>query len=192
MRPDASPRPGIVRSGAWLAFALAANAFAVAILWKAPAIWIDQILPRLRPHVTLWYVGVGGAIAGGLLAWAWRSPLRRGIAGAALFAVFAAYVALLSFYYRKGEAPAKKFHLLEYGLLAGVTLQAVRVERGDLRGLLAALVLLAVVGTVDENLQRIIPMRTFNMADMVSNYIGIALGTAAWLAASRHSPFRRP
>lgn len=192
-KPDAGAgRSGVVRSRGWLLFALAANAAAIAVLWKAPSVWMDDILPRLRPHVTLWYLGVGGAIAAALLAWAWRSgPVRRGAACAAVGGVLAAYVALLFVYYKAGDAPAKKFHLLEYGLLAGATLQAVRVERDDLRGLVLALVFLAAVGTLDENLQRIIPMRTFRLGDMVANYIGIALGTAAWGAASGASPLRR-
>ena len=99
------------------------------------------------------------------------------------------YVFLLFVYYR-GEPPAKKFHLLEYGLLAGVTLQAVRVDGWRGTGPLVAMIFLFVIGTSDETAQRFIPMRTFRWLDLFANYIGSALGALAWTAASPHSPWR--
>lgn len=191
--PEARAARPVLRSRAWLVAALAANAAAISILWRAPSFWMETILPLLRPHVTRWYVGAGALIVAGLVRWAWSAgPVRRRAALAALAAVFAAYVLLLFGYYTKHDAPAKKFHLMEYGLLAGVTLQAVRVSREDPRGFVLALAFLLAVGTLDENLQRIIPMRTFKMADLLANFVGVALGTLAWMAASRHSPYRAP
>jgi len=75
---------------------------------------------------------------------------------------------------------------------AGVTLEAVRVEQGDWRGPLVAALFVFVIGTADEVSQNFIPMRTFRWLDLFGNYAGASLGAAAWLAASPHSPRRRP
>jgi VanZ family protein len=116
--------------------------------------------------------------------------VNRAPALAALLGVMAVYLLLLFTVYRN-EVPAKKWHLIQYGLLAGVTLEAVRVEPGGWRGPLAAALFLLVVGTADEVSQRFIPMRTFRWLDLFGNYAGASLGAAAWLAASPHSPWRR-
>jgi hypothetical protein len=184
-------RPGILRSPAWAAGAIAFAAVGLATLPLAPKVWLQWILPRLQPHVTLWYVGLGAAILAGLGAWAWSAgALRRAPAFAALAAVMGVYLLLLFSLYRN-EPPAKKWHLIQYGLLAGVTFEAARVEPGAWRGPLAAALFLFVVGTADEVSQKFIPMRTFRWLDMFGNYVGASLGAAAWLASSPHSPWRR-
>lgn len=181
-----------LRSPGWGVAALLTAAAILASLWPGPSLWLDHILPLLQPHVTLWYLGVGVGVALGLVVWALRAgPLRRRESVVALFLVFAGYAALLFLYYA-GEAPAKKFHLLEYGVLAGVTLQAVTVDGERPAGLVVALVFLFVIGTADETAQRFIPMRTFRWLDICGNYLGSALGGLAWTAASGQSPWRRP
>jgi hypothetical protein len=141
--------------------------------------------------VTLWYIGVGAAILAGLLAWAWTGgPVNRGRALAALLLVMAIYVAILFVVYRH-EPPAKKWHLVQYGLMAGVTFQAVRVDSRKWGGLAAGLAFLFVVGTIDEVSQSFIPMRTFRWLDLFGNYEGTLLGLTAWLAASPESPWRK-
>jgi VanZ family protein len=184
-------RPGVVRSPVWAAGAIAFAVVGLATLPIAPKVWLQWILPRLQPHVTLWWVGAGGAILAGLCAWAWSAgAVHRAPALAALAAVMGVYLLLLFTVYRH-EPPAKKWHLLQYGLLAGLTLQAVHVEQGDWRGPVVAALFLFVIGTADEVSQKFIPMRTFRWLDLVANYIGASLGAAAWLAASPHSPRRR-
>jgi hypothetical protein len=184
-------RPGVVRSPAWAAGAIAFAVVGLATLPLAPKLWTGWILPRLQPHVTLWYVGAGGAILAGLGAWAWSAgAVNRAPALAALAAVMGVYLLLLLTVYRR-EPPAKKWHLIQYGLLAGMTLQAVRVEHGDRRGPLVAALFLSVIGTADEVSQKFIPMRTFGWLDLFANWVGASLGAVAWLAASPHSPRRR-
>ncbi len=166
-------------------------AVALGTIPYAPNWWLLYILPRLQPHVTLWYVGVGAAILAGLLAWAWSAgPVNRGRALAVLLLVMAVYVAILLVVYRH-EPPAKKWHLVQYGLMAGVTFQAVRVDFRKRSGLAAGVVFLLVVGTIDEVSQKVIPMRTFRWLDLIGNYEGTFLGLAAWLSASPQSPWRR-
>ena len=184
-------QPGVVRSPVWAVSAIAFAAVGLATLSIAPKLWLGWILPRLQPHVTLWYVAAGGLILAGLGAWAWSAgAVNRAPALAALAAVMGVYLLLLFTVYRH-EPPAKKWHLIQYGLLAGVTLEAVRVEQGDWRGPLVAALFLFVIGTADEVSQNFIPMRTFRWLDLFGNYAGASLGAAAWLAASPHSPRRR-
>ena len=184
-------RPGVVRSPVWAAGAIAFAAVGLATLPMAPKLWLEWILPRMQPHVTLWYVGAGGAILAGLGAWAWfAGAVNRAPALAILAAVMGVYLLLLFTVYRH-EVPAKKWHLIQYGLLAGVTLEAVRVEQGDWRGPLVAALFLFVIGTADEVSQKFMPMRTFHLLDLFANYVGAGLGSAAWLAASPHSPQRQ-
>ena len=117
-------RPGILRSPIWAAGAIAFAAVGLATLPIAPKLWLGWILPRLQPHVTLWYVGAGGAILVGLGAWAWSAgAVNRAPALAALAAVMGVYLLLLFTVYRH-EPPAKKWHLIQYGLLAGASLGA--------------------------------------------------------------------
>lgn len=182
-------RPGFLRSAAWAAAAVAFAALLLATLSVAPKVWY-RVLPLLQPNVSLAFVLVGAAAAALLSAWAWRSPRRRPAALALLALVLAAYVALLFTFYR-GEAPAKKVHLLEYGLLAGLTLQAVRLEADRRAGVVAAALFLFAVGTADEVWQGFLPTRTFRWTDLLANYMGASLGAAAWWAASPLSPWRR-
>jgi len=184
-------RPGVLRSPAWTAGAIAFAAVGLATLSIAPKVWVGWILPRLQPHPTHWFVGAGGAILAGLGAWAWSAgAVNRAPALAVLAAVMGVYLLLLFTAYRH-EPSAKKWHLIQYGLLAGVKMQAVRVEQGDRRGPLVAALFLFVIGTADEVSQNFIPMRTFRYLDLVANYTGASLGAMAWLAASPHSPLRR-
>ncbi|MFI5181865.1 MAG: VanZ family protein [Thermoanaerobaculia bacterium] len=180
-----------LRSRAWGVVAVVGAIVALATIPYAPNWWLRTILPRLQPHVTLWYVGLGTAILAGLLAWAWSAGLvHRAKAIGVLLAVMAIYVLFLYTVYRH-EPPAKKWHLVQYGLMAGVTFQAVRVDVRRRAGLFAGLVFLFLVGTADEVSQNFINMRTFRWLDLFGNYEGIILGLVAWLSASPHSPWRR-
>jgi len=101
------------------------------------------------------------------------------------------YVLILLVVYRS-EPPAKKWHIVEYGLLAGVTFNAVRVDPRRRRGLAVACAFLFLVGTADELSQNFIPTRTFRWLDLFGNYVGSLLGLCGWLAASPNSPWRKP
>jgi hypothetical protein len=59
-------RPSVLRSPVWAAGAIAFAAVGLATLSIAPRLWLEWILPHLQPHMTLWYVGTGGAILAGL------------------------------------------------------------------------------------------------------------------------------
>jgi hypothetical protein len=182
---------GWLRSGPWAAASLVSVVVALATLPYAPSWWLQTILPRLQPHVTLWFVAFGGAILAGLLAWAWSAgPVNRAKGIGVLLAAMAVYVLILYTVYRH-EAPAKKWHLVQYGLMAGIALEAVNVDFKRPAGLVVGLAFLFVVGTADEVGQKFINMRSFRWLDLVGNYEGILLGLFSWLAASPHSPWRK-
>lgn len=182
-------KTSLLRSRWWAVAAVCHAAVLLATLGIAPKLWF-KLLPYLQPHVTRWYLGVLAIGTALLMLWTLRSRVRRGKALVALVAVLGLYVLVLFGYYAR-EAPAKKFHLLEYGVLTGLTLQAVRVDGDDPRGLACGLLFLAAVGTVDEFAQGHIPMRTFRLLDLFGNYVSCALGALAWAAASPQSPWRR-
>src|SRR5476651_1737301 len=107
-------RPGVLRSPAWTAGAIAFAAVGLATLPIAPKLWIGWILPRLQPHPTLWFAGTGGAILAGLGAWAWSAgTVNRAPALAALAAVMGVYLLVLFTVYPSKPA-AKKWHLIQY------------------------------------------------------------------------------
>lgn len=188
---EARPVQAWLRSGPWAGAAIAGAVAALATIPYAPNWWFRLILPRLRSHVTLWFVAAGALILGGLIAWAWAAgPDNRLSALGALTALMIVYVLTLLVMYR-GEAPAKKWHIIQYGLLAGVTFNAVRVDVRRQRGLLLGCVFLLVIATADEVSQNYVPMRTFRWLDLFGNYLGSILGFCGWLTASPHSPWRK-
>ncbi len=188
---DARPGSGWIRSGPWVVAAILGAAAALATIPYAPRWWLEVVLPWLRPHVTLWFVATGAVILGGLLAWAWKAgPVRRRSALGALAALMLVYVLILLVMYR-GEPPAKKWHIVQYGLLAGVTFNAVRVDFRRWRGLVLGAAFLVLIGTADEVSQKFVPMRTFRWLDLFGNYLGSLLGLCGWLAASPWSPWRK-
>jgi hypothetical protein len=183
-------RPPLIRSWLWAAAAVLAAGTILATLELAPRVWF-AILPYLEPHVMAWYLCAGALAALALFASSWAAgPVHRAPALLALLAMVAVYVTLLFVYYA-GEPPAKKFHLLEYGALACIALQAVSVDTAHRRGLFLAAVFLFVVGTADETAQGFSPTRTFRWLDLFGNYVAVCLGSLAWSACSPHSPWRR-
>jgi hypothetical protein len=188
---DVDAKGGWLRSRAWAAAAIVATVVALGTLPYAPNWWLRAILPRLQPHVTLWYVGLGAAILAGLLAWACSAGAVNRTKGiGVLLAVMVVYLLFLYTVYRH-EAPAKKWHIVQYGLMAGIALQAVNVDVKRPAGLVVGLAFLFVVGTADEVSQNFINMRSFRWLDLFGNYEGIVLGLFSWLAASPHSPWRK-
>jgi hypothetical protein len=183
------PRP-LVRSAGWACAATLYAGVVLATLSAAPTIWF-AILPHLEPHPTRWFVAAGGLVTAGLVAWSWSAgPLRRREGLGALLLVLAGYVLLLFGLYA-GVAPAKKFHLLQYGVLAGIVFQAVNVDETRPGGVLLGVAFLFLVGTADEVAQGFLPTRTFRWMDMFGNYVGSTLGALAWAASSPRSPWRR-
>lgn len=176
---------GMLRSRGLAVLTIAYTVVVFATLPVAPIAWY-YLLPYLQPHVTAWIACAGAVVLLATAAMAARATRWRGVATIAVVAV--AYLALLVYFYQ-GPAPAKKVHLLEYGLLMFLALEA--VDSGRARGVVAALVYVLTVGVLDEVIQGQLPTRTFGVSDIVGNWLGAALGYLAWLAASMRSPWCR-
>jgi VanZ family protein len=148
--------------------------------------------PLLGGRPTAAFLLAGAALAAALGVRAWTAgPARRVAALALLAAVLAAYGWLLAGFYR-GRLTIEKVHLIEYGLLAYLALNAVTVTPRGGPGAAVAALFVAAAGAGDEALQRLIPNRVFDLYDVAANWLGGTLGAAAWTAASAASPWRRP
>ncbi len=88
---------------------------------------------------------------------------------------------MVSFY--QDSLPAKRFHLLQYALLAYLVLEAVETRTG--RGVLLAFAWIAGVALLDELLQGLLPGRFFAWRDVLGNLFGSGLGSATWALTSR-------
>jgi hypothetical protein len=115
-------------------------------------------------------------------------PTAPFVRAAGLLAVAAAFVAwALHLWLRPGAEPVEAVHLVEYGILGVLAARALRHHAADSGSLLAAGLLVALVGTLDEVIQWLVPNRFFDLRDVVINagsgaLVQIALG---WLRLRR-------
>lgn len=87
--------------------------------------------------------------------------------------------------------PEEAIHLLQFGILAVLLYRAMRPAGPDLAILAAAVLLGALVGTVDEIIQWIVPARFWDLRDVAVNAGACALAAAAlWRLDS--GPWRPP
>ena len=180
----------LIRSWGWAWLAVAYLTVVYATLPFARPIW-RRIEPLILHRESLWFLAAGGVLAVLLGVRAWTAgPVRRATGAALLAAVLAAYVVLLFVFYR-GRLTLEKVHLIEYGVLAYLVLNAATVTRRGGPGAAVAALFIALAGAGDEALQKIIPERVFDPYDIVANWLGGALGAVAWVAASAASPWRR-
>ncbi len=147
----------------------------------------------LRDHGLL-RVSIGAlflVVAAVVLRWCLaRSPGRREIAVLALFGVL--YLGVLW----PIRMPEERFHLLEYGLLAGLVYAALLERRrpgagmrwSALPGLLAVLVS-GLAGWIDEGIQYLLPNRYYDRVDVWLNVLAavMAVGALAALAEARRA-----
>jgi VanZ family protein len=89
--------------------------------------------------------------------------------------------------------PDKLVHGLEYAVLGALLCGILRAgaRRPEWRAFLIAVALGALVGALDENYQRLIPLRDSSFADWIADLVGCAAGAAlAWRTG--FSGLRRP
>ncbi|MBN1883403.1 MAG: VanZ family protein [Deltaproteobacteria bacterium] len=76
--------------------------------------------------------------------------------------------------------PDEKVHLVEYGMLGWMIYQAVRTSGGGVAaGYVWTMVLVLIIGTADELVQAYLPMRVFDIRDIVINIHSGILGAVA-------------
>lgn len=119
--------------------------------------------------------------------------LRRG--GREIFVVLATAIVYVMMFLRMAS-PEERTHLLEYGVVALLVHEAL-TERADHgadvpRPALLAVAITAVIGTVDEGIQLLIPSRVFDPVDMAFNALAAAVAVSATLALSRARSRRAP
>ena len=103
-----------------------------------------------------------------------RNWNRYGLFRILLFAaVGAIYIFIMKTYCK---FPAEKLHMVEYGLLAFVAYRALSIDFSALPAYSLAFALASSFGFVDELIQFILPNRSFEVRDVVTNVLASALG----------------
>lgn len=172
-------------------------------LWLAAAAVIAAI------YLTL---GVAGSLAErlrseNLLGWAFGlgfvavilsvvgSALRRRPSRRELWVWLGIFAAYAMVFVRMGVTAEERTHIFEYGLLAVLVHQAL-VER-TLRGgrvryaALLAIVLVALLGWIDEGIQHLLPNRTYDVRDIGFNALAAVLAVSATSALRWARTWRR-
>ena len=76
------------------------------------------------------------------------------------------------------ELPEERIHLLEYGILGYIILKATSMWN---HSILAALLFIAIIGSVDEGIQWLLPQRVGDVKDIFINWLGGVIGiNVAW------------
>ena len=170
----------------------------------AAAAWtvlLYALIPFVRPiqRVLMGAIGSGWIIGSVLTAVAaalvvsaflvWRSPRASTAFDLAWLAAVAATAAVTAWHLR--ERPEEAVHLIQFGVLALLLYRAMRPAGPDLAILAAVVLLGALVGTVDEIIQWLVPGRFWDLRDVAVNAGACALAAAA-LWRLDPGPWRRP
>jgi glycopeptide antibiotics resistance protein len=91
----------------------------------------------------------------------------------AFFAISCACLALLKYMCVTG---AERFHLLLYGILSVVVFWALKLHVKRNRIYLYTIVLVFMLGAIDEFIQGILPMRIFDVRDIFMNWLSSGMG----------------
>ena len=103
----------------------------------------------------------------------YRKKTRNVSVYAAFFVIFLACFVLLKYMCVNG---AERFHLLFYWILSGVLFWALRIDVQNKLIYVYTTLLVCLVGAVDEFIQAILPMRCFDVRDIVMNWFSGGLG----------------
>jgi hypothetical protein len=145
----------------------------------------------LRDHVGLQYLLYAGfalVLLGVFLGI--RNVHRRGLplnARVCLLAIFAVY---LAYVYALREIPEEAIHVGEYGVLGLLVYRALTHRMRDFGIYLAASLVVAMIGVVDEYIQWLVPSRVFDLRDIRTNFIAGALAQLAIVAGLRPTIIR--
>lgn len=100
------------------------------------------------------------------------------VGGCLLAAVLVGVLVMLAARGPADVSAVERFHILEYGLLAGLFYWALRPGAGRL-ALLMALLAAAIFGVLDEAVQWLVPTRVGEMRDVLLNWSAAAIGLLA-------------
>ncbi|MGB6365852.1 MAG: VanZ family protein [Thermoanaerobaculia bacterium] len=129
-----------------------------------------------RESFVIFNLGVLVVLTVALLIYLWRLPRRLGRAQVLwLVAVLAVYVYTAV----RLPSPEEALHFLEYGVLGVLAFRALSHTIGDSAVYLAAVLVCALVGTIDEALQWMTPDRYGEIRDVGLNVLSAALAQVA-------------
>ena len=133
-------------------------------------------------------IAVAAALVGAFIL-VRRSPRPTTLFDLAWLVAIAACAAAAAWHLRR--QPEEAVHLLQFGVLAVLIYRALRAPEPDVAILAAVAVLGALVGTVDEIIQWIVPERFWDLRDVAVNAGACALAAAAQWRLDP-GPWRRP
>lgn len=163
---------GISRKWRWLivlVYTLAIYAF----LPFGPQIWIF-VLRYYGKGVN--YVGILLAvILGGyfLFHLAFREKVKKFYVYLAFFLISLACIVLLKYFCL---FPAERLHLLMYGVLSATVFWAMKLDVSTNRIYIYTTLLVFLLGAIDETIQFLLPMRRFDVRDIMLNWTSGGLG----------------
>ncbi|MBI2470893.1 MAG: VanZ family protein [Planctomycetes bacterium] len=91
----------------------------------------------------------------------------------AFFAISCACLALLKYMCVAG---AERFHLLLYGILSVIVFWALKLHAKGNRIYLYTIILVFLLGAIDEFIQGVLPMRVFDTRDIFMNWLSSGMG----------------
>lgn len=140
----------------------------VAILFcSIPFIWHLEVFLRAN---TMLMKTVGLVVALYIVVLTWKGLAYAGVRALniALIGLFnAGYLWMIV----NSKGFDKKLHYVEYGILTWLAFVAFRERFGNARSFLYSMLLVIVVGCLDEMVQYFVPGRSFDPGDMLSNVI---------------------
>ena len=73
-------------------------------------------------------------------------------------------------------AGAERFHLLLYGMLSVIVFWALKLDIKNKRVYIYTIIVAVSLGTIDEFIQGILPMRVFDLRDILMNWLSSGMG----------------
>ena len=140
----------------------------------------------VRDHVGLeffLYFVFALVLFGGYLAF--RNVYRRKLPTGAKLWLLAIFAVFIGYIYALREIPEEAIHLGEYGLLGILVYRALTHRVRDFSIYLAAAMVVAMIGVIDEYIQWLTPSRVFDLRDIRTNAVAGALSQIAIFAGLR-------
>ncbi len=103
----------------------------------------------------------------------------------AFFFISLASIALFKYFCVSGS---EQFHLLMYGVLSAVVFWAMKLHVRTNRIYIYAILLVFLLGTIDEFIQMFLPSRVFDVRDIYMNWVSASLGMLFLVFVIRSRP----
>ena len=82
----------------------------------------------------------------------------------------------------------EKMHVIEYGILGWLVTRDFSKDRAAFKSIVASLIFILIIGSLDEFFQKILPYRVGEVRDVVINIISGAFGVILYLSAFAENP----